>query len=253
MAALFQIMILALLFLNACSTPQVMQRTSENNEDRIEGEEYINLDWQQKTSYLERMASFSSLNEDDLQIVAFSTRANNDRVKQAALRLIAIFKVEDMVTRCIKESKNRSQVVRWRALQCLEQLSPNQDLLPILVKSMRDSEWMVRVVAIRSIRKYPEEKISKRYYKSVLYTLRDEEPNTLEETYKTIFWYEDQRSLRFLLKRSYLAKSEIELIFILRQLAKSSDSQVTTLFRQYQKNSPHGAVRKLCGELLQGR
>jgi hypothetical protein len=241
------------ILLSHCSTDQRESMVREPQPDRIELETWEPYNWQQKAQYLETMRSFKKLNEADYTILVDSLGASNQRLIQGALSVIITLKINDFKNQCISSLDNKDQLVRWYAVRCLESLSPGKKILPALAESMFDSEWLVREVAIRAVRLYPEEKEKKDYFKTVLYTLKNTEPNSLEETYKTIFWYEDARSLRFLLKRSFLAKSEVELLFIIQQLARSSDRQVTIRLSQLKEKSQYGTVRKIATDLLKNR
>ena len=249
----FLLSLLLVIALWQCSKGQRDALVQEPEPNRIELETWKPYNWQEKVLYFDTMKTFRQLNEADYKILLSALKASNQRLVQAALSVIIQFKIADFKSQCIACLDNKDQLVRWHAVRCLEALSPGKDILPQLAKAMFDSEWLVREVAIRAVRRFPEEKEKKVYFKTVLFTLKNTEPNSLEETYKTIFWYDDERSLRFLLKRSFLAKSEVELLFIMKQLAKSPDNQVTIRFNQLKQKSKYGTVRKLAGDMLSSR
>ncbi|MDH5719177.1 MAG: hypothetical protein OEZ13_01015 [Spirochaetia bacterium] len=211
-------------------------------------DEFKKQNWYNKIKVLENIEGISKEgNERDLLNSAIEDK--NIAIKKEALRKIQKLKLKEYKSKALNLTSHKDPIIRWYSLYFLEGLDSEKEILPVFTQRFKDKEWLVRESAFRGVRKFENEKKTKEYFFSILFSLDEKNPLVLRQIYKTLYWYEDSRALPYLLKRSYHASTNTELMFILIELARYRNSDVKKRLRQVIESHPDRVVRNFALKL----
>lgn len=228
----------------ACSSRQA----KEEQAPLLTLEEFRALDWEKRANYL---LSFPERSAQEYRVQFISaglTDAHTHVIKSA---LQAVINSGNVIFRdqVLKLLKHPDPIVRWRALLVTESMFVTNDIFPDIGRLCDDNEWLVRETAFRMVRLFTEEKNQKKLYFSILFKLNEKNLSVLKEMYKTLIWYDDERTFSFIYKRSFVAKNSAEIVTIFRELAPLRRNEVRIRLRILAK-SKNAVVKQEASRLL---
>lgn len=212
-------------------------------------EQYQQLHWQQKAnSFTQRKAA--PAHADDFKIFDSALEDDHEVICAAALEQIAEHKITRYHDKVSELLKSDSALVRYKALLALEALPLRPNDAAAIAGRFNDKEWLVREAAYRSVRRYTSELEEKKYFFQLLVELDEQNPTVLRELYRTLRWYNDDRAFPYIYRRSFLTTSEVELIFILRELARYNQPLARKRLVEAARTHPKIVVRYEAQQLL---
>ena len=238
------IMIAFCLPLGLCKSSE-KQETTYSRATRVQLKE---MNWAERAAYLENAPP---PNTDETQkIYRLLLNDENDEVVIQALARLTHFRSTEYKNYGIDLLTSKNRIIRWKALKYITALPIVYRDLIIITELFKDKEWLVRELAFQSIRNYSEELTKKKYIYKILLSINEGNSQVLKEIYKTLRWYNDQRSFPFVFKRSYYTYSHIELIYIMRELKHYKSAKVRNRIRYIAKKHSSSMVKSVAQDIL---
>lgn len=246
MRTVFSYLILLILLLSVnCSSGEIKYAI----EPQLTLSEFKNLNWQQKCDYLQNNFNYNPLLESQ-PLIRAGLEDTEDKVIICTLRTKKKHEITGYRNELYLLSEHPDPMVRHLALVNLGFYQPEKADLEIIADRFSDSEWMVREEALRQVRRHPGEQSEKEIFYRVLVRLSEKNPNVIRELYHTLRWYDAERAYRFMLKRSYLAESDVELVFIMRELAATEKLSAYKRIRSIKNHSNSTVIKHEADKLL---
>ena len=238
------IIFLSIVFTLECAGPQVKIKPS------ILPEEYAKLTWQEKLDFFESLKAKKNLNAS-LEIYTLAFRDSVPAVVIAAINSLSTEQVAEYKEALYQLLKYKNPVVRWNACEKIVANPVDADLV-YLATVFSDRDWMVRQCSISSVRNYSNEKSEKKYYFNMIFYLSEVNAQVLQEVYKTLKWYNDERTFNYMYNRMYHASNSVELIIIMRELIEYKNPLVKQRIGYLSNHHRDFFVREEAKRLLDG-
>ncbi|RME91114.1 MAG: hypothetical protein D6767_05730 [Candidatus Hydrogenedentota bacterium] len=230
-----------------CASPD---KKKEERKSQIQN--FDSLSFQEKIQFFKR-AEAPPKTEQEKKIWLSALKSSDPLLLQAVLLAYSRFPQENARKPILKLIRIKRGITRYYALKALAALPAKQQDLPVVALALSDKDWLAKSMAIRLIRNYPQEKKEGKYYYRLLVMLKLHNPDVVRELYKTLKWYHRESTFGFLYKRSFHAKSNPELIFIMRELNAYPHRLVTIRLKQLAKYHKSLIVRENARKLLRTR
>ncbi|MDH5718194.1 MAG: hypothetical protein OEZ22_11245 [Spirochaetia bacterium] len=205
-------------------------------------DEFKKLNWSYKIDFIQSIQQVSE-NKIEEKIFNIALEDSHTFVIKYTLKKIRELKLENFREKAYLLSSYYDPMVRWYALLYLESIKPEKEDLIYISKRFTDSEWLVREAAVRSVQKYELERKRKKYYYKLIFRLAEKNPLVLKQIYFTLRWYDPKKSLPYLIKRSYLARTKTEMILILEELSQFKSRSAQRRVLEVARNHKDGVVR----------
>lgn len=213
---------------------------------------FSNLSNDRKIIYFENLDS-PPQDDNEEKVWRDSLRTDDEILLQAALKAHARFPRENLREEYLRIIREKRNITRYHALRALAGLTPRDEDLPVIALGFDDSDWLPRAQSIRMVRLYDHEKEERKFYYTLLTMLDEHNPDVTRELFRTLKWYKEESTFPFLYKRSFHARTDIELIFMLRELVSYPSNLVTLRLRQLERYHKSLLVRNEARELLAKR
>lgn len=242
------ILIFPLLFLFACSSGELKMPEKQNPD--ITREQFEAMNWEEKVNTL---TSFhvKPENAKDKGIFDSAINDSHERVNIAVLEKIRELKIVERRSEVEHLIRSPTTMVRYHAFLTIISFPHNDNDLKITGTLLKDPDWMIRERALINLRKFSKEKQEKKYFFTVLFMIKEKNINVLNEIYKTLIWYDDQRAHPYMIKRSYIAKDSIETIIIMRHLAALDTPRARKRITIIRKTNKDPIVTREADKLLE--
>ena len=203
----------------------------------------------QQANYIQNLRVISD-DDSSVEILRYALNCKSTLSCQTALKKIYSLNLK-IYKKEIKDIINKKDgVTRYLAFKVFSQDSIESDDLNLVVNYLNDREWLVREICVRQMRKYSTEKKEKKYFTKLLLMLNEKNPDVVKELYRTLKWYDESEAFKFLFQRSFHASTEIEQVFILRELAEYKKPIVKNRLNNISRYNKSFIVRQEAKELV---
>ncbi len=184
--------------------------------------EYVEYSTQKKIDYFKRN-QVRTVNEEGKKIFRRAFHEKQTKTMLEALKYakrIKLTEYGEFYQRMVWEKYDFQ--MKLEAMNVFESVPLRDKDIPALIKAIHDEDWLIREKVYQLLRTYTKERKSKKYYKKILFQLKEENPQVLQEVIKTLQWYKgtSKEVFKKLYKRSFLWKTPLELIIIIKGLSK---------------------------------
>jgi len=217
----------------------------------VDTDYYYSLSWQQKIIYFESLDD-PERRHPQIEIYRIAFRESVSAVVISSLKKIPEEMIDKLRPELHQILKHSNPVIRWLGCKNLSR-DPVAADLEIFISRMGDPDWLVRECIVSNVRKFPTEKIKKRYFFTLVSKLPEKNTEVLRQLYKTLKWYNDQRAIPYMYRRSFHTVKEEELIVIIQELSSVKDYDVESRLKDLAYRHPSITVREEAKKALSGR
>ena len=220
-----KIILLFILAVFSCSSAPRKSNTGQKKVQKFDkkiaqiyAKTYNHINWKEKNKIFINFRN-STINQTDDLLFRKGFADANTNVVLAVFRGIGARKIERYRNEYIKLLAHKNNIVRYKAYLQIANLKQEAQNLDLIKKGLKDEEWLVQEISLQIIRLHKTERESKKLYYDVLFLLNEKNPRVLRQVYRTLKWYRTSRVLPYLYKRSFIAQSPLEIVYIIRELA----------------------------------